>query len=98
EAPQVVGMPDEWAKSPVDRWVFAKLHDMGLRPSAPATREALIRRVSFDLLGLPPSPEQIEAFVNDQNPDAYEKLVDTMLASPHYGERWARHWLDVARF
>jgi hypothetical protein len=70
----------------------------GLAASPPASRRALIRRVSFDLLGLPPAPEEVEAFVKDESPDAYEKLIDRLLASPHYGERWARHWLDVVRF
>ena len=70
----------------------------GLAPGRPADRRTLIRRASFDLIGLPPTPEEVEAFVDDPSPDAYEALVDRLLASPHYGERWGRHWLDLARF
>ena len=84
--------------SPVDRFVRAKLAEKGLTPSPAADRRTLIRRVSFDLLGLPPTYAEVEAFVADPDPDAYPKLVDRLLASPHYGERWARHWMDVARF
>jgi cytochrome c553 len=85
-------------QSPVDRFVYAELAKRGITPSAPADRRALIRRVSYDLLGLPPRPEEVEAFVADSTPDAYPRLVDRLLASPQYGERWARHWLDVARY
>ena len=70
----------------------------GLKPVADADRATLVRRIYFDLIGLPPTPEQIDAFVNDSSPDAYERLVDQLLASPHFGERWGRHWLDVARY
>ena len=98
EPPITKGIPAAWAKSPIDRFIFAKLAERNLQPSAPADRRTLIRRVSYDLTGLPPAPEQVEAFVNDQAPNAYEKLVDRLLASPHYGEQWGRHWLDVARF
>ena len=87
-----------WAKSAVDRFVQAKLEAKGLRPSKPADRRTLIRRVSFDLTGLPPTPEEVDAFVADKSPDAYEKVVDRLLASPQYGERWGRQWLDVARY
>ena len=87
-----------WVANPVDAFVLAKLEEKNLKPSAPADRRVLIRRVSFDLIGLPPTPEEIDAFVNDKSPRAYEKLVDRLLASPHYGERWGRHWLDVARY
>ncbi|NOT61016.1 MAG: DUF1549 domain-containing protein, partial [Acidobacteria bacterium] len=87
-----------WMKSPIDRFVFAQLAERNLSPSAPADRRTLIRRVTYDLTGLPPAPEEIEAFVNDASPNAYEKLVDRLLNSPHYGEQWGRHWLDVARF
>ena len=87
-----------WAVNPVDRFVLAKLEAEGLTPSARADRRTLIRRLSFDLLGLPPTPEEVEAFVADVRHDAYERLVDGMLASPAYGERWGRHWLDVARY
>ena len=82
----------------IDAYILAKLQSRGLHPSAEADRRTLIRRVTFDLIGLAPSPEEVEAFVADPDPDAYAKLVDRLLASPHYGERWARHWLDVARY
>ncbi|MEI7686478.1 MAG: DUF1549 domain-containing protein [Planctomycetota bacterium] len=87
-----------WVRNPIDRFILAGLDKAGLEPSTEASRAALIRRVSFDLIGLPPTPEEIDAFVLDRDPDAYAKLVDRLLASPHYGERWARHWLDVVRF
>ena len=82
----------------IDRFLLASLDRAGLGFSDEADRRTLIRRLSFDLLGLPPSPEQVTAFVNDPDPQAYEKLIDTLLASPHYGERWARHWLDIAHY
>ncbi len=84
--------------NPIDAFIAAKLAAEGLHMAPPADRATLIRRVAFDLLGLPPAPEEVAAFVNDRSPDAYEKLVDRLLASPHYGEHWGRHWLDVARF
>ncbi len=87
-----------WVKNPIDAFILAKLEEKNLAPAEPADRRTLIRRVSFDLIGLPPTPEEVETFVADSSPDAYEKLVDRLLASPHYGERWARHWLDVARY
>jgi hypothetical protein len=87
-----------WARNAVDRFVLAKLEARGLTPSPEADRRTLVRRLSFDLLGLPPTPELVEAFVADRRPDAYERLVDQLLASPHYGERWGRHWLDVVRY
>jgi mono/diheme cytochrome c family protein len=87
-----------WIKNPIDSFVLAKLSDNGLSPAAPADRRTLIRRVTFDLTGLPPTPEEVEAFVKDTDPSAYEKVIDRLLASPTYGERWARHWLDVARY
>jgi hypothetical protein len=83
---------------PVDHFVRTRLADRGLQPAAEADRRTLIRRLSFDLLGLPPTPEDVDAFVNDTSPDAYEKLVDRILANPHYGERMAIGWLDVVRF
>jgi cytochrome c553 len=87
-----------WAKNDIDRFIFQALERNGLRPSVEASRVALARRIYFDLWGLPPSPEEIESFVSDQSADAYEKLVDKLLASPRYGERWARHWLDLVRY
>jgi mono/diheme cytochrome c family protein len=87
-----------WVQNPIDAFVLAKLTDAGLKPNPGADRRTLIRRLKFDLLGLPPTPEEVAAFVADAAPDAYEKLVEKYLASSHYGERWARHWLDVVRF
>ena len=87
-----------WVKTPVDAFVLAKLEEKGLKPSAPATREALIRRATYDLTGLPPTPEEVRAFVSDTSPDAFEKVVERLLASPQYGERWGRYWLDTARY
>ena len=88
----------DWERSAIDRLLLASMRDLGLTPSEAADRRTLIRRLSFDLLGLPPSPEDVETFVHDPDPAAYEKLVDRLLASPAYGERWGRHWLDVVRF
>ena len=87
-----------WVRTPVDRFILAAMERRGLKPNPIADRRTLIRRVTFDLTGLPPSPEEIDAFVRDSNPDAYERLVDRLLASPRYGERYAPHWMDVARF
>jgi mono/diheme cytochrome c family protein len=87
-----------WPTSPVDAFVFAKLEEKSLSPAQPADRRTLLRRLSFDLTGLPPSPEEIDAFLDDQAPGAYERVVDRLLASPAYGERWARHWLDLVRY
>jgi hypothetical protein len=88
----------EWVRNPVDRFVLARLEAEGLSPSAEADRLTLARRLSLDLTGLPPTPEEADAFAADQAPDAYEKFVDRLLASPRYGERWARRWLDLARY
>jgi cytochrome c553 len=87
-----------WARNPIDRFVLSRLESQGLSPAPRASREALIRRASLDLIGLPPSPTEIDAFVNDPSTNAWEKVVDRLLASPRYGERWARHWLDLARY
>ncbi len=92
-----VGDPT-WEQNPIDRFIRSRLDAEGLQPSPPADRVALIRRVTFDLIGLPPTADEVTAFVTDTAPDAYEKLVDRLLASPRYGERWARHWLDLARY
>jgi hypothetical protein len=87
-----------WPRDPVDHFLLAKLEAAGLQPAEPADRRTLIRRASLVLTGLPPTPQEIATFVRDGSPDAYEKLVDRLLATPHFGERWARHWLDVVRF
>ncbi len=87
-----------WPHNPIDRFVLARLEREGLKPSPPADRYTLIRRLSLDLIGLPPTPAEVDAFVKDTAANAYEKLVDRLLDSPHYGERWARRWLDLARY
>lgn len=87
-----------WARNPIDRFVLARLHIAGLTPAPEADRATLIRRLSIDLTGLPPTPEEVDAFVGDSDPQAWEKLVDRLLASPHYGERMALPWLDAARY
>jgi hypothetical protein len=88
----------DWVKSPIDQYLLAALEAKGLAPAPPAEKRTLIRRVTFDLIGLPPTPAEIAAFLNDDSPHAFAKVVDRLLASPHYGERWGRHWLDLARF
>jgi hypothetical protein len=88
----------DWVRNPIDSFVLARLEESGLGPSPEADRAILVRRLYFDLTGLPPTPGDIDRFVNDASPRAYEELVDRLLASPFYGERWARHWLDVARY
>jgi hypothetical protein len=87
-----------WPQTTIDYFVLARLEDAGLAPSQPADKRTLIRRATFDLTGLPPTPDEIEAFVADESPEAFSRVVNRLLASPHYGERWARHWLDVARY
>jgi cytochrome c553 len=87
-----------WARGDVDRFILARQEEQGLSPVRDADKAALLRRVTFDLTGLPPSPEETNAFVQDSATDAFEKVVDRLLASPAYGERWGRHWLDVARY
>ena len=86
------------ARNPIDAFVLARLQEQNLQPQSRADRRTLIRRLYYSVIGLPPEPEEVEAFVKDSAPDAYETLVDRLLASPHYGEHWARHWLDVVRF
>jgi len=88
----------EWVGNPVDAFILQRLHEAGLSPSPRATRRILLRRLVFDLTGLPPEPEQIDRFLEDSSPDAWPRLVDEVLASPHYGEKWGQHWLDVVRF
>ncbi|HSU65855.1 MAG TPA: PSD1 and planctomycete cytochrome C domain-containing protein [Tepidisphaeraceae bacterium] len=101
-APRQAPLPEvkdaTWAANPIDRFVLAKLRSEGLSPSPEADRFTLIRRVSLDLVGIPPTPAEADAFAKDPSRDAYDKLVDRLLASPHYGERWARRWLDLARY
>lgn len=87
-----------WALTPLDAFVLARLEAKGLKPAPPADRRTLIRRATFDLTGLPPTPAEIDAFLSDNRPNAFERVVDRLLASPAYGERWGRHWLDVARY
>ena len=87
-----------WASNKIDSFVLARLEDAGLAPNPSATRETLLRRLSFDLIGLPPTPEQVDAYVNDDKPNATQRVVDRLLASPAGGERWARLWLDIVRF
>ncbi|MFL6274268.1 MAG: PSD1 and planctomycete cytochrome C domain-containing protein [Blastocatellia bacterium] len=101
-APQRSPLPSvsniTWPKNPIDRFILARLDREGLKPSADADRITLLRRLSLDLIGLPPTPEEVAAFVSDKSQDAYEKQVERLLASVHYGERWGRHWLDAARY
>jgi hypothetical protein len=92
------GIPAAWSANPIDRFIYARLAAAGLQPNPPVDRCTLIRRVSYSLTGLPPSPEEVDEFLHDDSPDAYERLVDRLLASPRYGEHWGRHWLDVVRF
>ncbi|HEX7862910.1 MAG TPA: PSD1 and planctomycete cytochrome C domain-containing protein [Verrucomicrobiae bacterium] len=87
-----------WPRNEIDHFILARLEQEGLKPSEPADKYTLARRLYLDLIGLPPTPEQADAFVNDNSPNAYERVVDSLLASPHYGERWARRWLDLARY
>ena len=99
ERPEQPAVQDaSWARSPIDNFVLARLESKGIEPSPEASKRTLIRRVTLDLLGLSPSPSEVEEFLADTRPDAYERLVDRLLKSPHYGERWGRHWLDVARY
>jgi mono/diheme cytochrome c family protein len=88
----------DWVKNPIDAFILRRLEDAGLSPAPPADKVALIRRAHHDLTGLAPTPEEVDRFLADSSPDAYEKLIDRLLASPHYGERWGRHWLDLVRY
>jgi hypothetical protein len=98
DRPPLPKVQSSWLRTPIDAFILAKLTEQKLAPSPEADRRTLIRRLHFDLIGLPPSLEKVNAFVADNDPQAYEKLVDRLLASPQYGERWARHWLDVAHY
>ncbi|MDE2506695.1 MAG: DUF1549 domain-containing protein, partial [Planctomycetota bacterium] len=95
DPPVPIGGP---VRNPIDAFVLKSLQDSSLAQAPEADRKTLIRRLSFDLIGLPPTPEEVEAFERDDRPDAYERLVDRLLDSPHYGERWGRHWLDLVRY
>lgn len=96
--PDATAFPPRWRSHPIDRFVYSRLMEQGLSPSRRADRRSLIRRVTYDLTGLPPTPEEITRFLRDPSDDAYTKLVDRLLQSPRYGEHWGRHWLDVIRF
>src|SRR5688572_5228780 len=85
----------DWVREPVDAFVLSRLEGESIEPSPESDRRTLIRRLHLDLLGLPPKPRDVDAFVSDTRPDAYERLVERLLASPHFGERWGRHWLDL---
>ena len=87
-----------FVRNPIDAFILARLHKAELSPSPQASKEVLVRRVYFDLTGLPPTPQQVQAFVNDKRADAWPRLIQQLLDSPHYGERWGQHWLDVVRF
>jgi mono/diheme cytochrome c family protein len=87
-----------WPRNDIDHFILAKLEAISLKPAPPASREQLVRRAYYDLTGLPPTPEQVRTFVEDNDPQAYERLVERLLASPHYGEKWGRHWLDLVRY
>jgi hypothetical protein len=99
-SPPAVGLPrfEGWAITPIDRFILARLKVKGLAPSPPADKRTLLRRVTYDLIGLPPTPAELAAFLRDDSAQAYERVVDRLLASPHYGERWARHWMDVVHY
>ena len=97
--PELPSVRDQgWVRSPLDRFILAQLEEQGLKTVGPAGRHTWIRRVALDLTGLPPSPKEVDAFLQDTSPQAYEAVVDRLLASPHYGERWGRYWLDLARY
>ena len=92
-------VPDgDWANNPLDRFIYARMRKAGVEPGGEASKQSLLRRVTFDLTGLPPTEVETRNFLEDSAPEAYEKVIDRLLASPRYGERWGRHWLDVARY
>lgn len=96
--PDVPDIDDEWISNSIDKFVLNQLNNHDMRPNEVASKQTLIRRVYYDLIGLPPTPKQVQEFVADESPDAYEKLIDQLLASKHYGEKWGRHWLDLVRY
>src|SRR5262249_46315481 len=87
-----------WVRNPIDAFILAKLETAGLNPAKPAAHEQFLRRVTLDLIGLSPTPDEIDALLADTSPHAWERVIDRLLASPRYGERWGRHWLDLARY
>ena len=98
-APKIPSVKNHnWIKTPIDAFVLSKLESEGIAPSSEANKVTLLKRATEDMLGLPPTQDEIQAFVNDSAPDAWDKVVDRLLASPQYGERWGRHWLDLARY
>src|SRR5439155_17903840 len=97
--PQLPSVADKaWPRNPIDYLILSRLEKEGLKPSGEADKVSLIRRLYLDLVGLPPTPREVDKFLADENPAAYERVVERLLASPHYGERWGRHWLDAARY
>ena len=98
QRPELPSLDDDWVRNPIDAFVLARLKAEGLQPAEPASRTTLVRRAYFDLHGLPPTPEAVREFVEDRSPDAYEKLIDSLLESERYGERWGRYWLDLVRY
>jgi hypothetical protein len=96
--PPVPALKDPWVRTPIDAFIAARLGEQKLKPAKEADRRTLVRRAYMDLHGLPPTAEQVEKFVANTAPDAYEKLIDELLASPRYGEKWGRHWLDLTRY
>ena len=96
--PSTGSAPNPWVRNPIDAFLLARLNHEGIQPSNEADRATLLRRLSLDLTGLPPTPAELDAYLADRGSNAYEKQVDRLLASPHYGERWARIWLDAARY
>ena len=98
QRPAVPLAGNAWVKTPIDAFLWSKLNAEGLSPAPPASKTALLRRAYYDLIGLPPTPKEVQAFLQDDSPDAFEKVVDRLLESPHYGEHWGRHWLDLVRY
>ena len=97
--PQLPSVKDRsWVKNDIDTFILSKLESKGLTPNKAADKVAIVRRAYYDLIGLPPTPEEMNEFLNDKSPTAFEKLIDKLLASKHYGEKWGRHWLDIVRF
>jgi len=97
--PEIPAVQDErWSQNPIDRFIYHRLAENKIQPAPQADRTTLARRLYFNLIGLPPTPEQIDDFVADQSPEAWEKLIDRLLSDPRYGEHWARFWLDLVRY